>query len=273
MLMRALDRLALYTTCAATAVMLSATVLIYQQSQLRSGTDRTEAGREHPIVQPMDWARLAPELRQAVETARTEGLKHARAELERLHAEIMTRVDSNLLDWYFGYWTQQRLGVSYAYTSGKNWVLSSFIEVDPEEASDDLQREIAREFELRVIPGPVLEERLQQFAQASVAVFVASLQRDLQAIPKQYQIPATLWDNYLDRIALMVSGAAGTRDVPLTLKALSAGVVLTGASATAALAPYVTAQFTHGMAVAGAGRASAVLTRSVVIFPGFGGRG
>src|SRR5688572_11121113 len=112
MLMRALDRLALYTTCAATAVMLSATVLIYQQSQLRSGTRTTESSRERPVVQPVDWARLAPELRQAVETARTEGLKHARAELERLHAEIMTRVDSNLLDWYFGYWTQQRLGVS-----------------------------------------------------------------------------------------------------------------------------------------------------------------
>ena len=43
---------------------------------------------------------------------------------------MMRKVDSRLLDWYFGYWTQQRLGLSYVYTSGKNWVASLVVDVD-----------------------------------------------------------------------------------------------------------------------------------------------
>ncbi len=218
---------------------------------------------EQAVVQAVDLSRLAPEIRQAVEKARMEGLQHARAELESLHAEMMHKVDSNLLDWYFGYWTQQRLGLTYAYTSGKTWLAGLVTDADPEAASKALQEEIAREFELRVMPGPVLEQHLQKIAQQSVAVFIQSLQGHLQDIPKRYQVPPAQWDHYLEGITLMISGAEANRSVPVTLKALSAGVVLSGVSATAALAPYVTAQFTRSMAVAGATRASGALAGSV----------
>jgi hypothetical protein len=57
---------------------------------------------------------------------------------------MMRKVDSRLLDWYFGYWTQQRLGLSYAYTSGKNWVASFVVDVDAEEASKSCVARIIR---------------------------------------------------------------------------------------------------------------------------------
>lgn len=261
--MRALDRLALYSTCAATAVIIASTALMFQQVPPPFGTRGENRSREQAVVQVVDWARFSPELRRAVEDARNEGLEHARAELKGLHAEMMRKVDGNLLDWYFGYWTQQRLGLTYAFTSGKTWLVGSFLDVDPEEASKELQAEVAREFELRVIPGAVLDQHLQRIAQQSVAAFVRSLQTHLQDIPKQYRIPPAQWDDYLERIAFMIKETEGSRNVPLTLKTLSAGVVLTGASATAALAPYVTAQFAEGVALAGASRASGVLTQSV----------
>ncbi len=59
-------------------------------------------------------------------------------------------------------------------------------DTDPEAASKILQKEIAREFELRVMPGPILEQHLQRIAQQSVAVFVKALQGHLQDIPKRY---------------------------------------------------------------------------------------
>jgi hypothetical protein len=214
-------------------------------------------------VQTVDLSRLTPDIRQAIEQARSRGLEHARVELGSLRAEMMRKVDGNLLDWYFGYWTQQRLGLTYVLTSGKSWLAGLVVAVDPEEASKQLQKEIAREFELRVMPGPLLEQHLEQIAQQSVAVFVQSLQEHLQDIPKRYQVPPAQWDEFLERITFMIGGTEASRTVPLTLKALSAGVVLSSVGVTATLAPYVTAHFAQNMAVAGAARASGALAGSV----------
>ena len=238
--MRALDRLALYSTCTATAVIIASTALIVHQLPPRWGKVSEPRIRAQPIVQTVHLSRLTPDIRQAIEQARSRGLEHARVELGSLRAEMMRKVDGNLLDWYFGYWTQQRLGLTYVLTSGKSWLAGLVVAVDPDEASKQLQKEIAREFELRVMPGPLLEQHLEQIAQQSVAVFVQSLQEHLQDIPKRYQVPPAQWDEHLDRITVMIGGTEASRTVPLTLKALSAGAVLSGVGVTATLAPYVT---------------------------------
>jgi hypothetical protein len=61
----------------------------------------------------------------------------------------------------------------------------------------------------------------------------------------------------------MIGGTEASRTVPLTLKALSAGVVWSGVGMTATLAPYVTAQVAQNMAAAAASRASGALAGSV----------
>ena len=83
--MRALDRLALYSTCTATAVIIASTALIFHQGQPRWGKLDEPHTIEQPMVQAVDLSRLTPEVRQAVENARMDGLQHARAELESLH--------------------------------------------------------------------------------------------------------------------------------------------------------------------------------------------
>jgi hypothetical protein len=260
--MRAVDRLALYSTCIASAVIVASTALIVVQLQPRWEKYSELRIREQPIVRTVDLSRLAPEIRQALEQARSRALEHVRADLGSLRAEMMRKVDNNLLDWYFGYWTQQRLGLTYALNGGKNWIAGLVFDVDPEELSKHLQKEIAREFELRVMPGAMLEEHLQQIAEP-VAVFIQSLQERLQEIPRRYQIPPAQWDEYLEHISFMITATEASRTVPLTLKALSAGIVWSGVRVTTALAPYATAQLTQNMAVAAAGRASGALAGSV----------
>ena len=94
--MRALDRLALYTTCTATAVIIASTALIVHQLPPRWGKVSEPRIREQPIVQTVDLSRLTPDIRQAIEQARSRGLEHARVELGSLRAEMMRKVDGNL---------------------------------------------------------------------------------------------------------------------------------------------------------------------------------
>jgi hypothetical protein len=253
-------RLALYPACIAAAV---GTALLLQNLGPSWDQLKRPERQERPVVTTVDLSRLAPEIRAAVETAREGAVQLARRELEALHLDMMHKVDTDLLDWYFRYGTQQRLALTYAANSSKAWVAGLFVKVDPDQASRDLQREIAREFELRVMAGPVLEQHLRRIAQASVSEFVRSLQDRLQEIPKQYQVPPAEWDAYLERITFMIAGTEATRSVPLTLKAFSAGALLSGAAVTAAVGPFVATQLTRSVTVAGAGRASAAMSGSV----------
>jgi hypothetical protein len=250
--MRALDRLALISTCLASAVVILITVPVFQQFLPRPDMLLDPRRREQPVVRSIDLSGLTPELRRAVENARLDGLQHARAELDKLHAAVMSKVDGDFLDWYFGYWTQQRLALSYALNTGKSWIAGG-------DAGRELQEAIAGEFSLRVMPAPVLDGELQRIARQSVAVFVTSLQGHLQSIPRQYEIPPAQWDAYLDSITTMVSQTEGSRNVPLTLKAFATGAVLGGTGVMTAMAPLVTAQFARTAILAGSTRASGAL--------------
>ena len=68
--MRALDRLALYSTCTATAVILASTALIVHQLPHWDKFSEPRI-REQPIVKAVDLSRLTPDIRQAIEQARS----------------------------------------------------------------------------------------------------------------------------------------------------------------------------------------------------------
>ncbi len=254
--MRALDRLALISTCLASTVVIVTAVPMFQHIVPWASTPPEHRGREQAIVQPIDLSRLTPQLRQAIANAREEGLGHARVELGKLHAHMMGKVDGEFLDWYFGYFTQQRLAWGYVFNAATSWVTGG-------DADRDLQARIAQEFGLRVIPASLLDEELQRISRQSVTVFLTSLQDHLHRIPQQYEIPPAQWDAYLDSIATMVSQTEGGRSVPLTLKAFSAGLVLSGATVVTSLAPVVSAQLARTTVVVGATRATGALTASV----------
>ena len=80
--MGALDRLALYITCVAGAVLLGSTVLVFHD--LRPSLDKLKqlSRREQSVVRSVDLSRVTPEIRRAVETARAEAVQYARRSLE-----------------------------------------------------------------------------------------------------------------------------------------------------------------------------------------------
>ncbi len=162
-------------------------------------------------------------------------MRHSRAELDKLHAEIMDRLDHDFLDWYFGWLTQKSLGFNSLLDDAKSFLGG----VD---ADEKLQRRVAREFGVRVILTPVVEERIERIAHESATRFVASLTDKLQNVLQQHEIPPLQWEEYVDRATVMVSDTEGASSVPMTLRALLTGTTTTGVSVAAA-SPFVSTQF------------------------------
>lgn len=219
---RFLASIGLFTICVTGAFL----IVVYHQNTDRFGFPRLESESTRRLVPPLDLKTLNPKIKQALETARASALEHARTQLEAWHAEVMQKVDENFLDWYFGYWNQQRLSINYTFTKSTNWVKSFFTEVEENAAEKELVQEVSRQFERRVIPRPILQQKFERIASNTVTAFADALRGHLDDLPKQYNIPQTEWDQRLEAITVMIADTQGNRSESLSLKALTAGAVV-----------------------------------------------
>lgn len=172
--------------------------------------------REKPIVQSLSWT----EVDQAIVTAITEARKttevFASQKIDKWINNLMTRVDTDFLEWYFSYWTQQILGLEGLWQYGVN----SFFENQPT-AAEKLTEEIQEEFSKRVLRPQIAELVLERIVRDTAELYVAELRKHLDVVPTKYKIPHADWDRYMEGIALTTYGADGNRETDITLKALT----------------------------------------------------
>jgi hypothetical protein len=95
---------------------------------------------------------------------------------------------------------------------------------------------------------------------------VVELQQKLAPIPEKYHIPQAEWDRYLEDMAVLTSHVEGNRQVPLTVKAVTAtvagGVTVATIKMTQMLRPVIAkvgTKVTTKAATAGAGNAAAAV--------------
>lgn len=172
---------------------------------------------EKPIVQTIPWH----EVDKAVATAITETRKSTEAfagqQLDAWMADLMKRVDTDFLEWYFSYWTQQLLGLEGLWQYG----VKSFFEERPS-AAEKLTEEIQEEFSKRVLRPSIAELELERIVRDTANHYVVQLRSNLSTVPTTYKIPHAEWDRYLEGIALTTAGTDANRETPVTLKALTA---------------------------------------------------
>ena len=137
----------------------------------------------------------------------------------------MTRVDADFLDWYFGYWHQQILGLKAIWYWSVTQVLS-----DAPAAAARITEDIQEQFATRVLRPEIAQLELERLTNEVLKIYVTKVSESLAPIPEKYQITPPDWERYLDDIAVVISRTEGNRDIPLTLKALT---VTTGASTVA----------------------------------------
>lgn len=184
--------------------------------------------RSKPIPTPgIEWSEIDKAILGALETAREAALAKAQAGLDEISAGWTERVDNNFLEWYFGYWNQQKMGLQGIVRSIHHW----FDEEAPT-AAESVTQTIQEEFANRVLRPQITQLELEQLTRDVVDVYIQSLQREIEAVRGRYQIPQEEWDRYLSSIAAMTSTVEGNRKVDLSLKAIAgatvAGSVLLG---------------------------------------------
>ncbi|MGH7496124.1 MAG: hypothetical protein ACREOO_27540 [bacterium] len=190
---------------------------VYRTAQPATGPEPSPA---LPVKPAIDWQQVDQQIITALLQAESAAETTATQKLDAWITVLMRRVDEDFLEWYFSYWTQQKLGIKGAW----RWTLDQVIGIDSEFA-EQITEQIQEEFAWRVLRPEEAQLELEQIAHAVLETYSRKLQAQLLDIPDHYQIPQPEWEGYLQDIAVLTATSEGNRRVSLSLKAVTAGSV------------------------------------------------
>ena len=167
-----------------------------------------------PSIEPaIPYKKLHEEILTALKTAKSSALETASNGLESWVHDIMERVDPGFLDWYFSYWTQQKMQLKSLYHNAFHLISSRHPPAD-----EKILQQIEAEFEKRVLQQGLAQKELEVIAQKTMNKYTQVLRKELGLIAKRHKIPKAEWDRYLEDISLLSQNLEAKRTVPLALK-------------------------------------------------------
>ncbi len=188
-----------------------------------------------PVVEKIDWSKVNKAVEAVMTEARKETETIAADKLDRWIKRNMDRVDKDFLDWYFGYWTQQGLGLKGLLAQVLHWV-----DGDNPSAAEKITQVVQEEFANRVIRPQIAQMEVERIINETVTQYSSRLRSKLDAIPEQYQIKKADWNRYIKDVSIMIRNVEANRSVPVSLKAV-AGITAGGTLLVArALRPVIT---------------------------------
>jgi hypothetical protein len=131
-------------------------------------------------------------------------------------------MDRDFLPWYFGYWNQQEMGLKACWQGVKYQVAGYVTDEGTLSPAQQMVEDIQAEFANRVLRPESAQLRLEQITRQSVDLYLEDLRGNLQEIQVRYSIPPQPWSRYLEGVAASVQRVDGSRQVPLSLKAVTA---------------------------------------------------
>jgi len=170
---------------------------------------------EKPVVVEIDWAGVNNEVREILKVSRQRSEKFAETKLSNWTTELMTRVDTDFLEWYFSYWTQQSIGIKGLLAQIWHWVDS-----DSPSAVEKITEDVQQEFSNRVLRPKIAQLELERMINEIMNDYSTFLSSKLESIPGKYKIKSVDWDRFLRDIAVITSNVSGDREISLTLKTL-----------------------------------------------------
>ncbi len=197
------------------------------------GSARVEpAARTTVAAPPLMPEVLDAALAGALVTCREIAVAEAEQRMAAWHTDLMQRVDDDYLDWYFGYWTQNTLGLKALW----HGTLHAVHPASPS-AEDRLRQTVRTEFAARVLRPAIAQRELERMTGEVMDVYVAALAQALDAVPETRRIPRGDWNAYLADIGSLVGTTEAARSVDLPAKAMVAASVGGGMVVARAAAP------------------------------------
>ncbi len=185
------------------------------------GSARVEpAARTTVAAPPLMPEVLDAALAGALVTCREIAVAEAEQRMAAWHTDLMQRVDDDYLDWYFGYWTQNTLGLKALW----HGTLHAVHPASPS-AEDRLRQTVRTEFAARVLRPAIAQRELERMTGEVMDVYVAALAQALDAVPETRRIPRGDWNAYLADIGSLVGTTEAARSVDLPAKAMVAASV------------------------------------------------
>ena len=176
---------------------------------------------EKEIVPARDWSEIDSAIVTSLKFARAEAEVLANEEIDSWTDDLIKRIDTKFLIWYFSYWNQQKMGLKGLWNS----LLHSWDEEYPS-AAEVLTMEVQEKFSEMVLRPQIAHRQMENIADDVVKKYAASLQQSLQEIPNKYYLSRHEWEIHISEIAIVTGATEGNRQTDLSLKTIyTAGVV------------------------------------------------
>lgn len=213
-------------------IILASVGKIFLVNKSQEETTSSHVPKSKPIKQSADWNSVDEAIVRALKLASKEAKISASDELDIWVSRQMERVDNDFLDWYFGYWNQQAMGLESLWHGVKHWAKE-----DNLSASEAITEKVQEEFAKRVLRPQISQMALERITREVVNQYTVFLRTNLQRIPGNYDIPQSDWERHLNGIAVMTTDVEGNRNVEVSLKALTTSTAVGTVVLAKAMAP------------------------------------
>lgn len=161
---------------------------------------------------PASSSKIDTAISQAMQSARANSQNLALAEIEQWVQELMTRVDTSFLPWYFNYFNQKQFE-GKALLEGLFFSIAHWVNTDNPPAeqvvAENLTKTIQTEFTKRVIQPQTAQLRLERITRDAVNLYLQDLSDQLTLIQASYQIPQGKWESYLNGLSVTIKDTEG----------------------------------------------------------------
>ncbi|MCT7953791.1 hypothetical protein [Laspinema palackyanum] len=162
---------------------------------------------------------------QARQTAYQKAQEYAERELEQWEAELIDRLDTDFLNWYFNYFNQrtQELLIFLDYL-GEMAITGFDPSIVDDRIKDRILSNINREFARRVVSSKSAKSKFKTIVIDTTELYLGQLSYGLKNVPRKYNLAQADWQEYLDTIKVRLENERGNES--LSVEIVGAGSYL-----------------------------------------------
>lgn len=162
---------------------------------------------------------------KARQTAYNNAQQYAEHELDKWESELINRLDTDFLDWYFSYFNQktEELKILLNYI-GEMAITGFDRSIVDDRVQDRILHNLNREFSRRVVSSKSAESKFKTIVIDTTDLYLNQLSKQLKNVSKKYKIPQSDWQEYLEVIKARLENEQGNET--LAVEIIGAGSYL-----------------------------------------------